>query len=131
MQRGEWVLVLGAGPIGLSVIPFAQADRASVIVADIAPDRLEFCRRHMRVQHVLASDEQLPRTIRAVTGGELPTVVIDATGNSSSMARCFELIAHAGRIVFVGLFQGDMSFNDPNFHRREITLLASRNALAS
>ena len=28
-----------------------------------------------------------------------------------------------------GLFQGDVSFNDPNFHRRELTLLASRNAL--
>jgi threonine dehydrogenase-like Zn-dependent dehydrogenase len=61
--------------------------------------------------------------------GELPTVVIDATGNPGSMAKCFELVAHGGRIVYVGLFQGDVTFNDPNFHRREITLMASRNAL--
>ena len=45
------------------------------------------------------------------------------------MAATFELVAHGGRIVFVGLFQGDVTFNDPNFHRRELTLCASRNAL--
>jgi len=55
--------------------------------------------------------------------------VIDATGNPQSMAGCFDLPAHGGRIVFVGLFQGDVTFNDPNFHRRELTILASRNAL--
>ena len=69
------------------------------------------------------------RRLREILRGELPTVVIDATGNAGSMAKCFDLIAHGGRIVFVGLFQGEMTFNDPNFHRRECTLMASRNAL--
>ena len=45
------------------------------------------------------------------------------------MAGTFELAAHGGRIVFVGLFQGDVTFHDPNFHRRELTLCGSRNAL--
>jgi threonine dehydrogenase-like Zn-dependent dehydrogenase len=45
------------------------------------------------------------------------------------MAGCFDLAAHGGRIIFVGLFQGEVTFNDPHFHRRELTLLASRNAL--
>ena len=65
----------------------------------------------------------------AIGGGELPTVVMDATGSAASMAGTFDLPAQGGRIVFVGLFQGDVSFNDPNFHRRELTLLASRNAV--
>jgi threonine dehydrogenase-like Zn-dependent dehydrogenase len=72
----------------------------------------------------------LVENLKSICGGELPTVVIDATGSSQSMVRCFELIAPAGKIVFVGLFQGDVTFNDPNFHRREITLMASRNAVA-
>jgi len=38
-------------------------------------------------------------------------------------------VAHAGRLTFVGLAQGDVSFHDPTFHRREMTILASRNAL--
>ena len=60
----------------------------------------------------------------------MPTVVIDATGNAKSMAATFELTAHGGRIVFVGLIQGDVTFSDPNLHRRELTLCASRNATA-
>jgi threonine dehydrogenase-like Zn-dependent dehydrogenase len=67
--------------------------------------------------------------LRSIGRGELPTVVMDATGNVASMAGTFDLPAQGGRIVFVGLFQGDVGFNDPNFHRRELTLLASRNAL--
>jgi threonine dehydrogenase-like Zn-dependent dehydrogenase len=57
--------------------------------------------------------------------------VIDATGNAKSMAGTFELAAHGGRIVFVGLIQGDVTFSDPNFHRRELTLCASRNATSN
>jgi len=55
--------------------------------------------------------------------------VMDATGNPQSMMGCFDLPAHGGRSVFVGLFQGDVAFNDPNFHRRELTVMGSRNAL--
>ena len=60
---------------------------------------------------------------------DLPTTVFDATGAPPSMMKTFEYIAPGGRIVFVGLFQGDVTFNDPNFHRREITLMATRNAV--
>ena len=128
-ERGEWTLILGAGPIGLSVIPFTQAAGANVIVADISAQRLEFCRTQMKVQHTLVSDDKLIDRLKEIIGGELPTVVIDATGNPQSMMRTFDLIAPAGKIVFVGLFQGEVTFNDPNFHRREVTLMATRNAV--
>lgn len=131
-QQGEWALVLGSGPIGLSVIQFALAAGARVIVADLNPRRLEFCQRELGVTVALnPGTEDLSETLEAVTDGEMPTLVFDATGNPSSMMRTFQLAAHGGRIVFVGLFQGDVTFHDPNFHRRELTLLSSRNALAS
>ncbi|HEX4055145.1 MAG TPA: zinc-binding alcohol dehydrogenase family protein [Tepidisphaeraceae bacterium] len=121
---GESVLVIGAGPIGLSVIPFATAAGARVIVMDISASRLEFCRKKMGVKTTLdAGDGNAAAKL-----DELPSCIIDATGNPRSMARCFDLAAHGGRIVFVGLFQGDLSFNDPNFHRRELTLMATRNS---
>ena len=60
----------------------------------------------------------------------MPTVVFDATGNAGSMMSAFKLAAHGGRLVFVGLFQGDVTFSDPDLHKRELTLLASRNSLA-
>ncbi len=129
IEKGERVLVLGAGPIGLSVVPFAQAAGAEVVVADVSESRLAFCRQHMKVQTTLDARGDLVALLKALHGGDLPTVIIDATGAPPSMMRTFELMAQGGRIVFVGLYQGDVTFNDPNFHRRETTLLASRNAL--
>jgi threonine dehydrogenase-like Zn-dependent dehydrogenase len=111
------------------VVPFAAAAGARVIVADIRASRLAFCRKMRGVTHTLdPAESDFARNLGDLTDGQLPTVVIDATGNAASMRRSFEWVAHGGRIVFVGLIQGEVSFDDPNFHRREITLLASRNA---
>ncbi len=128
IEPGEQVLVLGAGPIGLSVLPFVREAGGETIVADISADRLAFCRESANIARTFDAGEDLPARLTEQLG-DLPTAVIDATGNPQSMMRTFDLIAPSGRIVFVGLFRGDVTFNDPNFHRRETTLLASRNAL--
>jgi threonine dehydrogenase-like Zn-dependent dehydrogenase len=120
---------VGAGP-GLSVIQFAITSGATIAVMDVNEARLQFCRDHLRVAHTLSTGPEATAKVRALGGGELPTIVIDATGNANSMAATFDLAAHGGRIVFVGLIQGDVTFSDPNFHRRELTLCASRNATA-
>jgi len=123
----DFVLVIGAGPIGLSAIQFVQVRGATLAVMDVSESRLEFCRRNLGVKHTLGAGPEAAEQLRKI-GGDLPTVVIDATGNPKSMAGTFDLPAPGGRIVFVGLYQGDVTFNDPNFHRRELTLLASRNS---
>jgi len=129
LEKNEWVLIIGAGPIGLSVIPFAMAAGAKVIVMDISPTRLAFCREKMNVSHTIRPDDgDAIKALRDITDNQFPTAVIDATGNPQSMMQTFNFAAHGGRIVFVGLFQGDVTFNDPNFHRRELSLLATRNA---
>lgn len=128
LVAGEFVLVIGAGPIGLSVIQFAQARGVKLAVMDVSETRLKFCRK-LGVGHTLKPGATAAEELQQLGDGDLPTCVIDATGNAASMAGCFDLPAHGGRIVFVGLFQGEVAFNDPNFHRRELTLLASRNAL--
>jgi 2-desacetyl-2-hydroxyethyl bacteriochlorophyllide A dehydrogenase len=129
VRRGEKVLVIGAGPIGLSVLPFVKADGGKLIVADVSEARLDFCSNWLGDVKTVDARQDVLRQLQALTNGDLPTLVIDATGNPQSMATSFDFVAHGGRLVFVGLFQGDVTFNDPNFHRREITLLASRNAL--
>lgn len=131
LQPGENVAVLGAGPIGLAVIQFAQAAGARVIVVDVNPGRLAFCRERLGLTAgdlVDAQSGDVAARLAALTDADLPTAVFDATGNPGSMAGAFACPAHGGRLVFVGLFTGDVTFNDPNFHRRELTLLASRNS---
>ena len=129
VEAGEFTLVIGAGPIGLAVVQFAIEAGAQVIVLDINPKRLEFCREQLEAPHVINAAREDPlEALKQITSGDLPTAVFDATGNPQSMRGAFDYPAHGGRLVFVGLFPGEVTFNDPNFHRRELTLLASRNA---
>ncbi len=130
VDPAETVLVLGAGPIGLSVVAFLKTAAKEVVVADLRESRLAFSREAFGIKKTLtlAPGGEIEAGLRAHLGGELPDVVFDATGNRESMLSTFRLAAHGGRIVFVGLFQGEVSFDDPNFHRRELTVLSSRNA---
>jgi 2-desacetyl-2-hydroxyethyl bacteriochlorophyllide A dehydrogenase len=127
---GEWALVVGVGPIGLGVSELARLAGARVIVMDVSDSRLAFARQQLGVEHIIDAKQDAHQQLKAVIPNDLPTVVFDATGSAQSMMKSFEYAAHGGRLVFVGLFQGDVTFNDPEFHRRELTLLASRNATA-
>ena len=128
---GESVLILGAGPIGLSVVEFAKLTGARVIVADLSEARLAFVRSHMpTVETVLFyGDERDLATIHEMTQKCWADVVIDATGNHHSMVRSIEFTACEGRVVFVGITQQTINLPQaPVLHRRELTILASRNA---
>ncbi len=125
----EIALVIGLGPIGLGVMQSLLARQVKVVAMDMSTDRLTFARQTLGVRATVdARAGEVDAQLRAVNAGELPTVVFDATGHPQSMMSTFELTAPGGRIVYVGLFQGQVTFDDPNFHRRELTLLASRNA---
>lgn len=129
LNPNENVLIIGAGPIGLSVLEFVRQAGARAIVLDKNPDRLAFCTNNYKVETVELSDSSL-KAIGSLTDGDLPTAVFDATGNPKSMESAFEYVAPGGRLIYVGLVQADITFSDPFFHRREITLLATRNATA-
>ncbi len=131
-KAGENALILGAGPIGLSALEFARLAEANVIVADINQQRLDFVSNKMGVSKtvLLKGNDQDITTIRQLGNDRLADVIVDATGNHQSMVRAFEFAAFAGRVVYVGITQSDLQFpHAAVFHRRELTLLASRNAM--
>jgi len=130
---GENVLVIGSGPIGLSAIEFVKVSGAKCVVMDINPERLRFCREVMKVDHTIEvkGDGSELSSLAEFTNKQLADVVIDATGHRGSMSTCFDYAAFAGRVVYVGITREDLSFpHAPVVHRRELTILASRNALA-
>lgn len=130
---GESVLVIGAGPIGLSVIEFAKLSGAKTVVMDLSKQRLDFCAKVMGVPDIVLStgDGSEVEKIRERThDGSWPTVVVDATGNDKSMSQALNYTGFAGRLVFVGITPNEIGVPHPLMHRRELTLLASRNALA-
>ena len=122
------VLVLGAGPIGMAAMIFAKVRGAQVTALDLRQDRLAFCREQLGVEETVEADAGAEEMLKRITGGDFYDLVIDATGHAASMERGFGYVAHAGTYVFLGIVQGALSFSDPEFHKRETTLLASRNA---
>ncbi|MDZ4721336.1 MAG: zinc-binding alcohol dehydrogenase family protein [Roseiflexaceae bacterium] len=130
LSDGETVLVIGAGPIGLAVMQFARLAGARVIGLDISEQRLTFARSQGTVDETVIGGSDALAQVESLTNGDLPTAVFDATGSPASMMQAFQYVAHSGRLVYVSLVQGDITFSDPAFHRREITLLATRNATA-
>jgi 2-desacetyl-2-hydroxyethyl bacteriochlorophyllide A dehydrogenase len=128
LQAGEPTVIVGLGPIGLAAAIFAKAAGANIACVDVQQDRLDFACNTMQLGTAFTAGDDLTERLQAHFG-QLPSVVIDASGNRHSMANSFQLAEHGGRIVFLGLFIGELSFDDPNFHRRELTLLASRAGL--
>ncbi len=155
VRPGEFVLVVGAGPIGLGTMEAARIAGGEVIAMDINEGRLRFCRERLGVLHTLKAGGIVPigkaggavsdgggsgngrdemaglgliDQLELITRGDMPTVVVDATGSLRAIEDGFQYMAHGGRYVLVGLQKEDVKFSHPEFHKREGTLMSSRNA---
>lgn len=129
VKEGEFVLVVGAGPIGLGTMEFARIAGGKVIALDINETRLNFCKEKLKVHHTInASSGNVTEQLQEITNGNMPTVVIDATGSQKAINNAFQYMAHGARYVLVGLQKGEINFSHPEFHKREATLMSSRNA---
>jgi 2-desacetyl-2-hydroxyethyl bacteriochlorophyllide A dehydrogenase len=126
VQRAELttrdrILIIGAGPIGLATLEFALLKSDAVTVIEPNEERRVFITHHYP-------------SVKIPSGpplGSSFSAVFDATGNAQSMSASLQYAAFGARIVFVGITTEPVILDDPLFHRRELTLLASRNALSS
>jgi 2-desacetyl-2-hydroxyethyl bacteriochlorophyllide A dehydrogenase len=128
VTSGDRVLVVGAGPIGLGVALFASLSGAAVAVVDGQAKRAQIAASIAGAAPLSA--EYLDASMHDFTSGECFDVVFDATGSSRAMERGFDYVAHGGRYVLVSVVKDAISFMDPDFHKREMTLYGSRNATA-
>jgi 2-desacetyl-2-hydroxyethyl bacteriochlorophyllide A dehydrogenase len=128
VRAGQRVLVVGAGPIGMGVMIFAGLRGATVVALDPRNDRLAFCAQRLGTAATVVQGDDDEQTLAALSAGEFYDVVVDATGSAAAIERGFRFVAHAGTYVLVSIVSADIRFNDPEFHKRETTLLGSRNA---
>lgn len=121
LTANEDVLIIGAGPIGLSVLEFARLITPQIQVIEPNDQRRAFIERHYPGIKTAAKAEPTASA----------QVVFDATGHPSAMAASLKLARYTGRVVYVGITSLPIELDDPWFHRRELTLIASRNALST
>lgn len=128
IQPNEFVLIVGAGPIGLGAMEFARIAGGKVIAMDVNGYRLSLCKKIGIPFAINANDHDVKGQLREITGNEMPAVVIDATGSQAAINNAFKYMAHGGRYILIGLQKNTININHPEFHKREGTLMSSRNA---
>ncbi len=130
-QDGDNVLIIGAGPIGLATLEFTRLTGATITVMDLMESRLRFCKEAYNVDHaiVFKGDGSETEQMKEITGGDMYTVVTDATGHVGSMSSAMQYCAHTGSLVYVGITTQELTFKHVAIHRPEVTIVPSRNAL--
>ncbi|QDS93480.1 Putative L-galactonate oxidoreductase [Roseimaritima multifibrata] len=129
--EGDHVMVIGAGPIGLSAIEFARLTGARLTVMDQVASRLDFCEKTYGIENRIQFEnpEQAKQAIMEITDGDRFALVIDATGNPHSMTGAMHYVAQTGTLVYVGITNQELCFPHAVMHKPEMTIKASRNAM--
>ncbi|WP_267435581.1 zinc-binding alcohol dehydrogenase family protein [Sphingomonas sp. GM_Shp_1] len=131
LTAGEEVIVIGAGPIGIAVALFARiAGAGRIVLVDTRAPRLAYAREHLGFAEGVVADVDMAARLAAMTNGEMFDHVFDATGSIHAMRAGLNWLAHGGSFTLVGVCKDDLVFPDPEFHKRETTLIGSRNALS-
>lgn len=130
---GQTVVVIGAGPVGLSVMEALRRVEARTVAIDSAPARLDFVRQRLKLVEVIQAkgDATDVQQLEQLTNGRLAECVIDTTGNPRSVGSALKFAGHAGRLVFVGISNQELTFPQALWHRRELSVMSSRNAVPS
>lgn len=127
--ENDWVIIFGAGPIGMGAILFAKSKTDKIILIDINQNRITYCKSILGIEHSFnGNDESLFEQIKELTNGHFADIVIDATGNKKSIQQQLTYLGHGGKWILIGLQREDLHINHPEFHKREATLMSSRNA---
>jgi threonine dehydrogenase-like Zn-dependent dehydrogenase len=130
LEHGEPALVVGAGPVGLAISQSALSRGAEVTIVDTNPARLKAAERLLGVRALIGHPD-LEDDLRDLHAGELPLRVFEATGNPMSMQAAARFVGPTGTLILVGHSAGQISFDNPLLHKRELTIRTSRNALAT
>lgn len=128
VARGESVLVVGAGPIGLAALAIARDLGARCLVSDVVDDRLAVAKRLGADVVFRADKEDVALAVRAATDGEGVDVAIEAVGGAQdqSLRDAIGAVRSRGRVLILGTF-GKQGQSIPGyaFKNREITMLGS------
>lgn len=129
LESSEITVIVGAGPIGIATAIFAIERGAKVLLLDNNDDRLKVAEAMLEnIETYNVKSGSVLEKLKDFSKGEMANVVFDASGNLEAINSSFQYLAHAGKFILIGLQGGDIRFNHPEFHKREATLMSSRNA---
>lgn len=129
VARGETAVVIGCGGVGLGAIAAAAFREAETVAVDIDDAKLALARSAGATHTIHAERESLGGTLRELTGGHGPDVIIEAVGTPATFRAAVEEVAFAGRVVYIGYAKEPVCYETRLFVQKELDIVGARNAL--
>lgn len=126
IAKGDKVLIMGSGPIGIAAMQVAKRNGAEVIMTDLVKERLDKALSMGADEVVLVSEENLEERLLAFTDGEGIPVIVDTVCIPASFEQSVQLACPAGRIVVLGLKNVPSQITMADITKKELTIVGSR-----
>lgn len=126
ITEGDKVLVMGSGPIGITIMQVAKKNGAEVMMTDLVESRLEKARQMGADRTVLVSEQDLEKEISDFTDGEGIPVIADTVCTPASFEQSVQLACPAGRVIVLGLKDQPSSITMADITKKELTIVGSR-----
>jgi len=131
ITTADQVLIIGAGPIGLTILAAAKEKGALVMISDLLDFRLDLARKMGADRIVNSKEQNLLETVLDWTNGYGPSVVVEAVGLPSLVEQAVDLVADSGRVVVVGVTKEKFSIHGVDVTKKELSIIGSRNNLGT
>lgn len=130
VTKGDRVLVVGAGTIGMVAAIYAASLGAEVWMSDISQEKLDGARAFGFDKHIVnSSPEAFMEQVNKVTDGAGFDVTVEAVGLPSTFQNCIDAVCFGGRVVLIGVGKKNLDFNFTVIQKKELNIFGSRNAL--
>ena len=128
VSQGETVAVLGCGGVGLGVVSACAVRGATTIAVDLDESKLAIAKK-AGATHLVHAQQPLGETLRNLTEGRGPDVIIEAIGLQQTFRLAVEEVAYSGRVVYIGYAKEPVTYETKYFVQKELDIMGTRNAL--
>ena len=128
VKKGDNLLIMGAGPIGLFALMKAKAMGARVLIADMLPSRLALAAEYGADRTVNIREEELHAACTEFTSENGFDVCVEACGAPETFLNCIDEAAHGANIILIGNGKRETTFVHSIILKKELNIFGSRNA---
>ncbi|MEX3624571.1 zinc-binding alcohol dehydrogenase family protein [Viridibacillus arvi] len=126
VEKGDTVLIQGAGPIGICILKLAKIQGAKVFITDLSEERLAYAKQLGADEIIQVGSEDVKERVMEITDGEGANIVIDAVCLPSTFELSFEVVSAAGNIVVLGFDERPAAISQLPITKKQITVTGSR-----
>jgi 2-desacetyl-2-hydroxyethyl bacteriochlorophyllide A dehydrogenase len=126
LTKDDFVFIMGAGPVGLSILKMVKLYNATCVISDVFGYKLEIAKRYGADAVINASEVDVKKEISRLTDSNGATVVVDAVCSQNSLEHALNYVCSAGRVITLGFGKEPSAVNQLSITAREIDVLGSR-----